>query len=208
MKSPIPVQEEENFVDGFVELLPLSTPFTIADNKLYSDLEKAPKKKQKSKSRRNILKLNIGNTICKKLDFSDVSDEVKDKKKSRLMTALKNTNLDIPLDELYDKLPTDNNDRDKEDDDVDLKPSKQKKARVGPEIITSPAPETPTYDWKFNITKVPIEKDSFTRISGPGGCGSLAGSKKLFNNLSSSPNLLKQTLKSENTARNLNLMLT
>lgn len=206
MKSPILVQEEENFVDGFVELLPLSTPFTIADNKLYSDLEKAPKKKQKSKSRRNILKLNIGNTICKKLDFSDASDEVKNKKKSRLMTALKNTNLALPLDELYDTVPT--HDHDEGNDDTDLEPSKPKKARVEPEIITSPAPETPTYDWKFNITKVPIEKDSFTRISGPEGCGSLAGSKKLFNNLSSSPNLLKQTLKSENTARNLNLMLT
>jgi len=205
MKSPLPIQEEENFVDGFVELLPLSTPFTIADNTVYKDLEKAPKKKQKSKSRRNILKLNIGNKICKRLDFSDVSDEIKNKTKSRLMTALKNTNLAMPLDELYDTLPIHD---EKADEDTDLEPSKPKKARVVPEIITSPAPETPTYDWKFNITKVPIEKDSFTRISGPEGCGSLAGSKKLFNNLGNSPNLLKQTLKSENTARDLNLMLT
>ena len=199
MKSPIPIQEE-NFVDGFVELLPLSTPFTIADQKRFSDLEKAPKKNQKSKSRRNLLKLDIGNTIRKKLDFSDTSDAIKNKKKSRLLTALKNTNLAMPLDELYATLPV----KDEIEDDDNLEHSKPKKARIVPEIITSPAPETPTYDWKFNITK-PIEEDTFTRISG--GCGSLAGSKKLFNNLSSSPNLLKQTLKSENTARNLNLML-
>ena len=206
MKSQISIHEEET-KEGFIDLLPLSTPYSVvADERWLGELGKAPKRKEKSKSRRKILKLDIGSSICKKLDFTGMDDEIKNKKNNRLMRCFNDNNLAIPLDELYDTLPLNNSVGDEDKEDNDLEHSYPKRARVVPETVTSPAPETPTYDWKFNMTKVPISNGAFTKISDDCG-GSFAGSKKLFNNLSSSPSLLKQTLKSESTARNLSLML-
>jgi len=202
---------EEGHVE-FEELIPLalSSPFTSTpiesrnDRSTFLDLDRAPQKKKFSISRRNLAGSQFGNKTCKRLDFTNIgNNEGRDiKKKSRmLMTALHSNSLALPFSELEKSfLDEENKDEERE----------AKKPRILNEsILTSPAPETPTDDWRFDFSKPTTtpysNKESFTKLSL--GCGRLPSSKNLFDNLNSSPSLLKETLKSKSTARNLNLML-
>ena len=177
-------------------LLPISTP--IASNKegYMKDLDKAPLKKTRSRLPKRLSDGQVPSKICKRLDFSEVEGAKSKKKRIRpFMSALYYQDLAIPFSDL-DMAPDVENERD------------FKRIRTcDDEIITSPVPETPTYDWKFNFASSTPRPDTnmFTKLSGPSGL--MLNSKNLFNNLTSSPDLLKKNLKSTNTARNLNLMI-
>jgi len=187
---------EERPFDETVQLLAISTPISSKKEGYMKDLDKAPLKKPRSRFPKRLSSGQITNKICKRLDFSEVEGANIQKKRIRpFMSALHCQDLAIPFSDL-----------EMASDLEDGRDSKKIRMCDDDEVITSPVPETPTYDWKFTFASTPrLDTNMFTKLSGPSG--GILNSKNLFHNLTSSPDLLKKTLKSTNTARNLNLMI-
>lgn len=158
---------------------------------IMKDLENAPIKKQKSRTRRaSMPQLSTEglNAICKRLDFGE--EVVSRKRMHPFMSALHYNDVAIPFSELELACPR-----------------TAKRVRFSDETISSPIPETPTYESGFRVTKKTqsTNSESFTKITGP--LGMQVNAKNLFQGSFSSPCSSKDIPMTKTPARNLNLFL-